>query len=200
MLHPIALQSISAMNRLVVRRSFLSALTAAAIFTSTLPASQAGTLTTTFAVSATIPGAACTGISATALAFGTVPATSTASSTSTVTVNCVNGTAYSIAAVGTVPGCYTNGTLTVYNVMTSPSNPTIIVDTPGYILFRDSAHQLPLLTGSSCGTPGTAITGTGTGSAQTQTIYGLVYGSIPGTGQTGAPGSYTDTATVTLTF
>jgi spore coat protein U-like protein len=52
---------------------------------------------------------------------------------------------------------------------------------------------------NACGSAaGTAITGTGTGSAQTQTIYGQVYGSFGPTPT--VAGNYTDTATVTVTF
>jgi len=190
----------SAINRRVGRKSFLLALTAATILGATWSESQAGTLTATFAVSATVAGAACSSISATALSFGNVPATGTASSTSTVTVNCALSTTYSISAVGATPGCY-GSTFGLYNAM-APQG-TVNLDVPSYQLFKDAAHSLPLLAisggGGCAGTPGTAITGTGSGVAQTLTVYGIVYGTVPGN-PTSAPGNYTDTATVTVTF
>jgi spore coat protein U-like protein len=83
--------------------------------------------------------------------------------------------------------------------MTPPGTPNL--NSPGYLFFKDAAHTAPLLNSgnTSCGS-GTAITGTGSGAAQTQTIYGLVYGTVPGDTTTTAAGNYTDTATVTLTF
>jgi spore coat protein U-like protein len=196
MVNRIAARSMSIMRRLL-RRSFLLSLTAATLVGSTLSDSQAGTITGTFAVTATISGAACTSISATALSFGTLAPTATASSTSTVTVNCANGTAYSISAVGTLPYCSAN---TPLNGMLAPNQNTVFG--AAYSLFKDAAHTLPLagLSIIGCGTtPGTAITGTGSGTGQTQTIYGLVYGTIPGN-LSSPSGNYTDTATVTVTF
>lgn len=157
--------------------------------------SEAGTLTSTFAVSATISGtAACTSISATAMSFGSVAASGTGTATSTLTVNCSTNAPYSITAVGAVPGCLG---ATLINVM--GASPT---SNPGYTLFKDAAHTLPLApaaTNPCTGSTATALTGTGTGAAQTQTLYGQLSGTIQGNTAT-APGNYTDTATITMTF
>jgi spore coat protein U-like protein len=129
------------------------------------------------------------------MAFGSISPTGTASSTSTVTVNCANGTAYSISATGNSAAC-SNGTL-IGNTMFSSTNTS--GSSPYYQLFKDSAHSAPLLAYCPGGGPsGTALTGTGTGAAQTQTIYGLLNGST-GSSPSSA-GNYTDTATVTVTF
>jgi spore coat protein U-like protein len=200
MFNPVAERSSSGINRRVVRKGFLSALTAAAICASTLSDTQAGTITGAFTVSTTLTGGGCTNISATAMSFGSISVSAQASSTSTVTVNCASGTSYSISAVGADPGCV-NGT-TFYNLMTSPTNPSVGTVAPAYLLFKDAAHTLPLLTvagATGCGSGGTAITGTVSGASQSQTIYGLLYGTIPGN-TTSAAGTYTDTATVTVTF
>jgi spore coat protein U-like protein len=111
-----------------------------------------------------------------------------------VTVNCANGTPYSISAVGGNPLCLGNS---IVNILTAPTaQPT---QSPTYQLFKDAAHTSPLATGStiSCGTTGTPLTGSGVGNAQTLTFYGLVSGSQSGLTPSG---NYTDTATVTVTF
>lgn len=173
-------------------RGVKSALVAGVLLVSAQSTLRAGTLTGTFAVSATVPGAACTSISATAMAFGSVAATGTASSTSTVTINCANGTAYSLTATGAAPDCISG---TTYNLMNGGNN------APVYTLFKDAAHTLPLLPGPqvTCGNT-TAITGTGTAQPTTQTIYGLAYGALPGSTNTTPAGTYSDTATITLSF
>jgi len=163
------------------------------------PTLNAGTLTGTFSVTATVSGSACSSISATALSFGTVAPSGAAFSTSTITVNCGSGTPYTITGAGANPGCATAGTTAslVGNVMSpfNASNPT----SPMYVLFKDSAHTLGLSAGAalSCGSL-TGLTGTGSGAAQTLTLYGYVQGSATGSG--GTPGNYTDTATLTLSF
>ncbi len=195
MSNPFAVISESANHRpRTVRAGTLTAAIAATFCALSLSESQAGTATTTFAVSATITGAACTSISATALAFGSIAPTASASSTSTVTINCANGTAYSISAVGIAPAC--TGSSFLGNTMYSSTNTS--ASSPYYQLFKDSAHSVALAANTTCGPLGTALTGTGTGVAQTLTIYGLLYGSTGSTAS--SAGNYTDTATVTVTF
>ncbi len=160
---------------------------------------QAGTLTGTLTVTATVGAAACTSISASPLSFGSVSPSATASATSTVTVTCASGASYSIGAIGSTVLCISS---TVYNVMGTTTSPSNI---PGYQLFKDAAHSSVLSNNPSggingCGAAGSYITGTGSGSAQTQTIYGLLAGTVPGNTSTSPAGSYSDTATVFVLF
>jgi spore coat protein U-like protein len=68
---------------------------------------------------------------------------------------------------------------------------TFLTNTLTYSLYQDSGHAT--VWGNTIGT--NTVTGTGTGIAQTLTVYG----QIPAT-QYAAPGAYTDTVNVTLTY
>ncbi len=133
-----------------------------------------------FTVLAVVP-ASCT-VSATNMDFGSVTSLASAvDATSTVTANCTRTTPYEIALNGGVSGA---------------SDPTQRVMSNGshilkYGLYRNSQRTLPWggVSGSS------TAAGVGTGSAQALTVYGTVPQSV-----TPAPGVYTDTIVVTLTY
>jgi spore coat protein U-like protein len=143
----------------------------------------AGTTSSNIAVTATV-NAQCT-VTTGAVAFGTYnPLTATDNdATGSLNVTCTNGTAWTAAAgIGTGTGA----TL-ASRKMKSGSN---LLD---YVLYTDSGRT----TVWGDGTSSTATVGaTGTGSAQSTTIYGR----LPG-GQSSAPvGSYADTVAVTIAF
>ena len=123
-------------------------------------------------------------VSTTAVAFGNVDVTLNANvdATGGISVTCTNGTAWT-AKAGAGSG---SGATITDRKMTSGANLL------NYALYTDSART----TVWGDGTTGSAITGTGTGSAQASTIYGRVP-----SGQTTKPiGSYADTVTVTVTY
>jgi spore coat protein U-like protein len=68
-----------------------------------------------------------------------------------------------------------------------------------YNLYSDAGYSTPWTTGatnSTCTTVGQCYIGTGTGSAQTLTVYG----KVPTVAVAPAAGSYTDTVTITVTY
>jgi spore coat protein U-like protein len=149
-----------------------------------LPApATAATVSGSLATSATVT-ANCT-ISTSALAFGNVDSTSPSNvdASGGLTITCTNGSAWTASAgVGGGSGAsYANRRMTAganllnYNIYTSAARTTVWGD----------------------GTGSTAtLGGTGTGSAQSVTVYGRVAG-----GQTSVPiGSYADTVSVTITY
>jgi spore coat protein U-like protein len=141
--------------------------------------SFAATATTTFSVTATVQ-ATCL-ISANTLGFGTYTGVQI-SATTTLQVTCTNTTPYN---VGLNPGTATGATVTTRK-MTGPASATL-----NYALYQDSAHTINW--GQTVGTD--TVSGTGNGSAQTLTVYGLL-----AAGQFPAPGSYADTITATVTY
>ncbi len=147
-----------------------------------MPAWAATTKTTTFVVQAQI-SADCT-IAATNLNFGTLGLlAANADSTSTLTATCTNTTPYSLAMdKGTVAGSTTTGRLL---------GGTGAATLP-FALYRDSGRTQNW--GETVGTD--TASGTGNGLAQTITVYGRV----PIQASTPAPGTYTSTITVTVTF
>jgi spore coat protein U-like protein len=134
-------------------------------------------------VTATVT-ANCT-VSTTALAFGNVNTISGSNvdSTGSLSITCTNGTAWAASAgVGSGSGAsYANRRMTAganllnYNIYTTAARTTVWGD----------------------GTSSTAtIGGSGTGGAQSVTVYGRV-----GSGQTSVPaGAYADTVAVTVTY
>ena len=135
--------------------------------------------TTSFTLTVAVQ-ATCT-VSATSLAFGNY-AGAVVNSTSTITALCTKTTPYN---VGLNAGTATGATVTT-RAMTGPSAAKL-----SYSLFRDSGRSQNW--GNTVGTD--TLSGTGTGAAQSITVYG----QIPA-GQYVAPGSYADTITVTLTY
>lgn len=146
------------------------------------PASAAtvgGTLNTSATVTAN-----CT-VSTSAVAFGSVNAISGSNvdASGGLSVTCTNGTAWAASAgVGAGSGASFTG-----RRMTGGANLL------GYNLYTSNAYS----TVWGDGTASTAtIGGTGSGSAQSVTIYGRV-----ASGQTSVPaGSYADTVAVTITY
>jgi len=101
-------------------------------------------------------------------------------STSTITVQCTNTTPYDI---GLNEGTSSGATVTTRK-MTSGSN------TINYSLYLDSAR-----TSNWGNTAGTMQHGTGNGAQQNYTVFGRVpVQTMP------APGAYSDTITVTVTY
>jgi spore coat protein U-like protein len=146
-------------------------------------AALAGTASSTMSVTATVT-ANCT-VSTTALAFGNVNTISGSNvdSTGSLSITCTNGTAWAASAgVGSGSGAsFANRKMTAganllnYNIYTTAARTVVWGD----------------------GTSSTAtIPGTGTGNAQSVTVYGRV-----GSGQTSVPaGAYADTVSVTVTY
>lgn len=141
----------------------------------------AATITTTFGVSATVINQCTT--SATSLAFGNYDPTSNTdtTTTNTITVTCTLNDSYTIALNG---GTTSGGTITQRKMITGS-------DTLNYNIYQNSGHTT--LWGD--GTTGSTVSGTGSGSAQNITAYGIIpkLQVIPS-------GSYTDTITVTVNF
>ena len=136
--------------------------------------------TATFTVTATVV-ANCT-LSAGALAFGNYVPTAQTLTTAAITVNCTNTTTYNVGldgGIGSQSSLYTR-------YMTGPSGAEI-----PYHFFSDSGRTVEW--GNTVGTD--TVAGTGTGAAQTLTVYGAIYTSHYAT-----PGSYTDTVTATVTY
>jgi spore coat protein U-like protein len=124
--------------------------------------------------------ATCVINSATALGFGTTSfIAANVDQQSTIQVQCTNTTPYNI---GLDAGA--NGGTTTTRLMKSGSN------TIQYTLWQNSGHTTNW--GNTVGTDTQASTGTGGGQNFT------VYGRVPP--QTPAPGAYTDTITVTVTY
>lgn len=161
------------------RRLLAAALLAAGMLELAGPA-EATTTTATLAVTATVLSL-CT-VAAAPLAFGNYSSSAASTSTTTVNVECTYGTPYN---VGLNQGSGTGGTVAT-RVMTGPSSATL-----NYMLYSDAGYSV--VWGNTIGT--NTVTGTGSGVLQPLTVYG----KIP-TGQYSAPGAYTDSVTVTLTY
>ena len=143
----------------------------------------AATATSSLNVNATVT-ANCT-VSTSALGFGSVNTIggSNIDGTGGLSITCTNGTEWSAAAgVGAGSGASFTG-----RRMTSGANQL------GYNLYTSGAYS----TVWGDGTASTGLlTGTGSGSAQSITVYGRV-----SSGQTGVPaGSYADTVAITVTY
>lgn len=144
-----------------------------------------GTATATFLVSLTIT-ASCT-VSANALAFGSSGLLSTAvTGSSTLSVTCSTSTPYNI---GLNAGGVTSSTTTTRLMAgTTTGNTT---STVSFKLMQDSA--LSTNWGNTQGTD--TVAGTGTGAAQSLTVYG----QVP-TQTTPKPDTYNSTVTATVYF
>lgn len=155
---------------------------AAAIYALGISGAGAATATGQFNVTLTLQ-ASCQVTSTSNVAFGTSSIfTTPLTATGSVAVQCTNTTPYN---VGLNAGTGTGATTT--NRLMTGGGATI-----GYQLFRDAARTLNW--GNTVGTE--TLAGTGNGQAQTLTVYGLV--PVPTT--VPAPGTYTDTVQVTVTY
>ena len=159
---------------------------AAAIFVCLAPAvllapstAQATTDTSTMAVTATV--VATCALAASPLAFGNYTMSQTDSTTS-VTATCTSGTTYTVAlSAGTG-----SGASVANRKLTGPASATL-----NYSLYQDAGRTT--LWGQTVGTD--TVAGTGSGTAQTLTVYGRIPAA-----QGSAAGVYTDPITVTLTY
>jgi spore coat protein U-like protein len=155
--------------------------TAAASIVLASPA-MATTASSSFPVNATI-STACS-LSSTAMNFGEVgtagATTLQTDSTSTITVTCTTGGAYTVALDGGL------------NAVAAQRNIKSGANTLAYDLFKDAAR----------GTVWTNVTapaiGLGTASAQTITVYGRIAAGLPFSASNDTP--YSDTVLVTLTY
>lgn len=176
------------MKHRVLSRLLLSAIAAAGLCVAS--AATAGTSTTTFQVSVNvISGCAINSIPS--LSFGNyVQGGGAATGTTTISLTCSSGTAFVIAL-----NYGLNGSGTQRNMETSPPSGSL-----PYNLYTDSGYTNIWESTATCGTTGgsspNCVYGTGTGSAQSFTIYG----QIPSGQYPGATGTYTDTVTATVTF
>jgi len=171
-----------------VKLAFAASLTVAMLMLIPTSAS-AVTATGTFNVTATV-NATCS-VSATDVAFGTVNTLSStaATATGTVVATCTNGTTYTIdlsAGAGTfAQRTMSNGTSTLnYNLYSDNTYTPVLGDGTGSTVLI------------SASTPDIGTAGTGSGSAQTYTVYG----QLPLPQSTATTGSYTDTINVTLNY
>ncbi|WP_149193850.1 Csu type fimbrial protein [Luteimonas suaedae] len=141
-----------------------------------------GSTTFPFTASATVPNN-CTISTATNLAFGTVPGRISANrdQTSAITFTCTGRTAWNVALNN---GQNASGNIRRMRLGTTGSY-------VNYELYRDPGRTQRW--GATAGT--NTVPGTGTGSAQTLTIYGRV----PAT-QVVPAGNYRDVITVTVTY
>jgi spore coat protein U-like protein len=144
-------------------------------------ASHAASTTTTFAVQATVT-ATCTINSASTLNFGSVGVlAANVDQSSTIQVTCTNTTPYNI---GLDAGTGTGASVATRKL--SSGGATI-----NYTLYTSNAYST--VWGNTVNTD--TVAGTGNGSAQSYTVFGRI---PPQTSP--APGSYTDTITVTVTY
>ncbi|SAK43788.1 secreted pili protein involved in motility and biofilm formation [Caballeronia pedi] len=143
----------------------------------------AATRTTTFTVSLTLQNDC--QIAANALNFGNSGViAANIDQTTTLSVTCSNGAVYN---VGLDAGSVTGSTIP-NRLLSGTGTPA---PTVGYQLYRDAARTL--VWGQTVGTD--TQSGTGTGAAQTLTVYGRVAPQ-----NTPAAGTYTSTVTATITF
>jgi len=143
-------------------------------------AANAATATGAFNVTLTL-NAQCTVSNANNLTFGTVGLLSgPVNQTSTFQVTCTNATPYT---VGLNAGQYPSG---AQRQMLNASTTQYVA----YNLYQDSAYSTPWGNAS-----GVWESGTGTGAAQSFTVYGQVPAQT-----TPPPGTYSDTVTITVTY
>jgi spore coat protein U-like protein len=160
-------------------RYFLAAMTVALSVFANIEA-EASTATGSFNVQVSI-AATCVVTGATNLNFGTQGVLSAnVNQTSTITVTCTNTTPYNI---GLNQGL--NGSSVTTRQMSSGSAPI------NYSLFSNAGMTTNW--GQTVGTD--TVAGTGNGSGQAYTVYGQIPAQT-----TPAPGTYTDTITVTVTY
>lgn len=145
------------------------------------PVANAATATNTFSSTITLT-ASCDVISTNTLDFGSNGIlTANVDVTATFNVQCTDTTTYN---VGLDAGTTTGGTTTT-RLLDSGT------DTVQYTMWSDAGRSVNW--GDTVGTD--TVAGTGNGAEQTLTIYGRVPIQT-----TPAPGTYTDTVTVTITY
>jgi spore coat protein U-like protein len=143
-----------------------------------LPASAAQD-TDTIGVEATV--VATCNITADDLSFGNYTGAAAVDAEADLSISCTNTTAYAV----TLNAGTTAGATTAARKMTETGGAEL-----NYALFSDSAR-----TQNWGEAAGDDVDGTGSGGAQTITVYGRI-----AAGQLPTPGSYTDTVTATITY
>lgn len=151
---------------------------------------SAQTVTTTIPVSATV-AAACS-VSGTGVNFGNYEGRQL-TATGTITVTCSANRSYNVTLNGGTHGAGSSGPRNLQDL-----NSTTPGVTAFYFLYKDSAMTQEWGDAGFAGTytPGTPVSGTGTGSVQTLTIYG----KLPANQIGSSPGNYTDTVLATVIF
>ena len=163
------------------RRPVLVGVLASACLLQSVELPLASTTTTSFSVSITL-AATCTINSASALTFGNQGILSTnVDQTSTIQVTCTNTTPYNI---GLDAGTGTGASVATRKLTSGAA-------TVNYTLYSDSGRTT--IWGTTIGT--NTVAGTGNGTGQNYTVYGRVPSQT-----TPAPGTYSDTITVTVTY
>ena len=157
---------------------FVAAL-ACAIFALAPLISHATDETDTFTVSATVVDSC--SITAGDLSFGNYDPTEggDVTATSTIDITCSNGTGWTLKLCEGSAGVFTTRTMEKGT------------DTLNYNLYNEATH-----TTVWDNTVAGWVTGTGDGTAQSQTVYG----KIPSGQNTAVVGAYTDTITATVTY
>lgn len=146
-------------------------------------------VTANLSMSATVPDS-CTVGTATLSKLTYEPLTNTDESTSTnISVTCTNGTSYSILLNGG-----SEADTSARMLSDSTANDKI-----AYGLYQDAAHTTAW--GNTTGQSADVVTSTGTGTAQTHTVYMLVDASATDNGSTVKVGTaYSDTVTITVSY
>jgi spore coat protein U-like protein len=163
------------------KHRFATGILASACLLQSVELPLAATTTSTFTVSVTL-AATCTINSASTLNFGNQGILSAnVDQTSTIQVTCTNTTPYNI---GLDAGTGSGATVATRKLTSGGA-------TVNYTLYSDTGRTT--VWGNTVGTDTVAATGNGTGQNYT------VYGRIP-TQTTPAPGTYSDTITVTVTY
>jgi spore coat protein U-like protein len=170
-------------------RKFGAAMTAGWLCLSAVPSLHAATSTANLTVQITIT-ASCT-INAATLNFGTLAGTTViagATNASTnISVTCTNGSPY---AIGVDNGVNASGS---QRRMKSGANFL------NYNLYTNAGLTNAWTTAassSSCSSANSCFLGTGSGSAQSITVFG----QMPAVGTAPATGTYSDTVTMTITY
>ena len=157
---------------------------AAAIAAATIAAAPAYAATVSAALPVTATVAASCAISTLPVAFGNVLNLGTVfnNGTGSVTVNCINGVLWSVDLDPGLAPNFSDRRMTTSGL----SGATVV-----YQLYTDAAHTT--VWGSASG--GSAVTGTGSGASQVNTVYGRTQ-----LGSSAPIGNYSDTVTVSITF
>lgn len=149
---------------------------------------QAQTATATLAVGANVAASCSNFTSAGGLAFGAYANSNPTNvdANTTVTANCTNGSAYTIAM--SAGSYYNSSSYAGWRALANAGSRLaygVWVNNPGGALWGDGLNA-PL---------GSVLSGTGNGANQTYTVAGR----IPA-GQAAIPGAYSDSVTATLTY
>lgn len=146
---------------------------------------EAGSASGSLQVTATVLSACA--VTGATLPFGNLDPVTTSgavNASATLSVHCTNTTAYAVALDA---GLNAGGAANFSARRLSNGSSTL-----DYQLYRDAARSIVWGDGSAATS---TVQGTGNGSAQTLTVYGR----IPALGSA-APGAYTDTVTIVVTF